>query len=227
MRCKFIATTRVLIFGPYTFTVSPLPPVPTTHPVRDAVGKATSDVKKLTGFDASSKGDLKVLRPVFEYGGNAWLGMREEEILIIIETLDRVNLIARYLSYLWNTSDLTRFQVLKSSLNDTTLHGRCLRGLQQVSARCGLLPKSYWNFHGSPVETNGTSFGSQRRRVSGTSQWLVDGRLVAAKAVSPDYMENVYAFKRVSLSPPQNVSGQRRFMPRLLQRLCTSGVTWK
>ena len=85
----------------YTFTVPPLPCAPTVYPARDLVGKATLDIaalrKKLAESDVSLKGDLKVLRHVFECGDNIILEMQEEEILMIIEVFDRVKLLTHYL----------------------------------------------------------------------------------------------------------------------------------
>ena len=56
--------------------------------------KATPDIaalKKLTGFDANSQGDIQKLRRVFEYGDNTLLGMREKESLVVIEVFDQVS----------------------------------------------------------------------------------------------------------------------------------------
>ena len=38
-------------------------------------------------------------------------------------------------------SDLSRFQVLDSSVEDNEIRSRCLRGLQKVSARCSPFPE--------------------------------------------------------------------------------------
>lgn len=117
--------------------------------------------------------------------------------------------------------DLTRFQVLNSSLDDPTLRGRCLHGLQKISARCGLLPKSYWVSHSSPTEPDDAA--SATGRVSSTRQRLIDGKLVAVKTISPDCIDNFNTFKHVRLFP----SPMRLLYRRLSQRLCTNGVMWK
>ena len=81
---------------------------------------------------------------MFDYGDNTLLGMRAEETLVVIEVFDRASPPFKTFSRLWNISDFVRFQVLNSSLDDPALRSQCLYGLQKVSARCGLLPKSYW-----------------------------------------------------------------------------------
>ena len=96
------------------------------------------------------------------------------------------------------------FQVLNSSLNDPKLRSRCLRGLQKVSARCGLLPKSYWISHGSFAKPNDDISASGR--VSKTFQRSIDERMVAVKTISSDCIENFNAFKRVRLPLLQCVS---------------------
>ena len=101
-------------------------------------------------------------------------------------------------------SDSCWFQVLNSSLNDSELRSRCLRGLQKVSARCGLLPKSYWIPHSSLVEPDGDF--SAVGRVSNICQRSIDGQLVAVKTISPDCIDNFNTFKRVCLPPLQRVS---------------------
>ena len=63
--------------------------------------KATPDMavlKELTEFDASSEDDIQKLRDVFEYGDNTLFGMREDETLVIIEVLNRVRFLVRYLT---------------------------------------------------------------------------------------------------------------------------------
>ena len=103
---------------------------------------------------------------------------------------------------MWGTSDLGRFQVLNSSLKDPALRGRCLRGLQKVSARCGLLPKSYWLSHAPPAELSDTPF--EAGKISRTRQRLIDGKLVAVKTISPDCIESFDVFKRVRTPPRKN-----------------------
>ncbi|KAF9647764.1 kinase-like protein [Thelephora ganbajun] len=138
--------------------------------------KATPNIavlEELTEFDATSTEHVQKFSYMFEYGDNTLLGMREDETLTLIEVFDRV---------------------LNSSLNDGQLRSRCLRGLQKVSARCGLLPKSYWIPSSSLVQQDGAS--SAAGRVSSTCQRSVDGRLVVVKAISPDSVDNFNSFKR-------------------------------
>ncbi|KAF9643599.1 kinase-like protein [Thelephora ganbajun] len=138
--------------------------------------KATPDIavlKELTEFDANSTEHIRKFSYMFEYGNNTLLGMREDETLVLIEVFDRV---------------------LNSSLNDGQIRSRCLHGLQKVSARCGLLPKSYWIPRSSLVQQDGAF--SAAGRVSKTCQRSMDGRLVVVKAISPDSVENVNSFKR-------------------------------
>ncbi|KAF9646136.1 kinase-like protein [Thelephora ganbajun] len=152
----------------------------------DFLEKATPDIsvlKGLTGFDANSRHDVQQLHSVFGYGDSTLLGMRDEETLVVIEVFDRV---------------------LNSPLDDSALRDRCLHGLQKVSARRGLLPKSYLISRSSLVEPDDAS--STTGRVSTTRQWLIDGKLVVIKTISPHYIENSNAFKH---------------------RLCTSAVMWK
>lgn len=75
-----------------------------------------------------------------------------------------------------------------------------MRGLQEVSARCGLLPKSYWIAHGSlgPLDRACSSAGS----VSGICLRSMDGQSVAVKAVSLDRNDNYNNLKKVPLSVP-------------------------
>lgn len=84
-------------------------------------------------------------------------------------------------------------------MNDPALLSRCLYGLRKVSARCGLLPKSYWIPHSSPADPNDVSFA--KGRVSNTRRGLVDGRLVAVKTINSDCITNFNAFKRVRPFP--------------------------
>ncbi|KAF9641932.1 kinase-like protein [Thelephora ganbajun] len=138
--------------------------------------KATPEIavlKELTEFDATSTEHIQKFSCMFEYGDNTLLGMREDETLILIEVFDRV---------------------LNSSLNDGQLRSRCLRGLQKVSARCGLLPKSYWIPSSSLVQQD-EAF-SAVGRVSSTCQRSVDGRLVVVKTISPDSVDDFNSFKR-------------------------------
>jgi len=87
----------------------------------------------------------------------------------------------------------------------------CLRGLQKISARCGLLPKSYWISHSILAEPDGTpSTGG----VSSTCQRLMDGKLVAVKAISPDCVENLDTFKRVRLPAPPT------YLPLIIAAFC-------
>ncbi|KAF9646808.1 hypothetical protein BDM02DRAFT_3146978 [Thelephora ganbajun] len=55
----------------------------------------------------------------------------------------------------------------------------------------------------------------------------MDRRSVGAKAISPDSVENFSSFKRVCLSPLQNISYRHRFLLGFLQRLYTDAVIWK
>ena len=89
--------------------------------------------------------------------------------------------------------------MLNSSLNDQALRSRCLHGLQKVSARCGLLPKSYWIPLSDLAEPDGASL--VEGRVSSTHQRLIDGKIVAVKTINPDCIENLNAYKHVRLSP--------------------------
>jgi len=171
----------------------------------DSLEEATPDVtvlKQLTEFDLNSEEHVQMLHHMLGYGDNTLLGMREEETLVVIEVFDRVNLLAHHSLHPRNASDSIRFQVLSSSLNDSTLRSRCLRGLQKVSARCGLLPKGYWISHTTLAEHDSCS--STAGRISSTRQ-LVDGKLVAVKAIGPDSIENFDAFKRVRLPLLQNI----------------------
>ena len=98
-----------------------------------------------------------------------------------------------------NISHFALFQVLNSSLNHPKLRSRCLYGLQKISARCGLLPKSYWISHDRLAELNDASRSTGR--MSDTHQGLMDGNLVAVKTISPDHVENFNTFKRVRPRP--------------------------
>ena len=170
----------------------------------DSLEEATPDtavLEELAEFDANSEEHIQELRHMLGYGDNTLLGMREEETLVVIEVFDRVN-IARHPSRLSTASNFIWFQVLSSSLNDSTLRSRCLRGLQEVSARCGLLPKSYWISHTNFAEPDGAL--SAVGGVSNTGLRLMDGNSVAVKTISPDCIENFDAFKRVRL-PPKNI----------------------
>ena len=89
--------------------------------------------------------------------------------------------------------------MLNSSLNDQALRSRCLHGLQKVSARCGLLPKSYWIPHSDLAAPGGASLVAGR--VSSTRQRSIDGNMVTVKTINPDCIANFSAFKRVRLSP--------------------------
>ena len=153
-------------------------------------------VEELTKFDANSEEHVQELRCMFGHTDNTLLGMREEETLIVVEVFDRVDLLLPTF-HLSNVSDIVWFQVLNSSLNDSALRSRCLRGLQKVSARCGFLPKSYWISHSTLAEPDGAPPAGG---VSSTCQRLMDGMLVAVKTISPDCIENLDTFKRVRLS---------------------------
>ena len=80
-------------------------------------------------------------------------------------------------------------------MNDQTLRSRCLHGLQKVSARCGLLPKSYWISHSGLTEPGGAP--SAAGRVSSTRQRLIDGNMVVVKTINHDCIDNFSAFKNV------------------------------
>ena len=90
-------------------------------------------------------------------------------------------------------------QVLNSSLNDSTLRRQSLHGLRKVSARCGLLPKSYWIARSGLTAVNDAPLTTGR--VSSTHQWLMHGKLVAVKTINLDCVEDFYAFKYVRLTP--------------------------
>ena len=197
------------------------PPVSTFLDVLEEVTPDIAALKELTEFDGNSEEHVQELRRMFGYGDNTLLGMREEETLVIIEVFDRVSFLACRPSLLPNVSDLIWFQVLNSSLNDPALRSRCLRGLQKVSARCGLLPESYWISHSTLVEPDGAP--SATAGVSSTRQRLMDGKLVAVKAISPNCVENFDAFKRVCL----RISKIPLADAVLLQKLWTNGIIWK
>ena len=176
--------------------------------------KATPEIAVLEGlaeFDANSEGDVQKLRHMFGYGDNALLGMREDETLALIEVLDRVGLPVQHSAPSLNP-ELFWFQVLNSSLNDGDLRSRCLRGLQKVSARCGLLPKSYWITHSDLTQPEGTA--SITGRVSNTCQRSIDGQLVAVKTIGLDCITDFRVFKHVRPSP----------LPK--RPLSTSRSTW-
>ena len=72
------------------YEVEERPPVSTFV---DFLGKAIPDIAVLEGlteFDANSEDDIQELRHMFGYGDNTLLGMREKEILLLIEVFDRV-----------------------------------------------------------------------------------------------------------------------------------------
>ena len=79
-----------------------------------------------------------------------------------------------------------------------------MRGLQKVSARCGLLPKSYWIPHTSLAVPDGAF--SAAGRVSSTRQRSIDGHLVAVKTIDPECIDNFSAFKHVRLPFPSSSS---------------------
>jgi len=189
--------------------------------------KTTPDIAVLKGlaeFDANSEVDIQQLRHIFEYGDNALLGMREAETLVLIEVFDRVGFSIQCLPPSLDHESFL-FQVLSSSLNDGTLRSQCLRGLQKVSVRCGLLPKSYWISYSSLAEPHDGS--SPTRKVSRTHQRSIDGRLAAVKMVSLDRIENFSAFKHVRHFPSPKRPLPTPFLFGLLQRLCTNAVMWK
>ena len=192
----------------------------------DFLEEATPDItvlKDLTEFDADSEEHLQKLRHIFQCGDNTLLGMREDETLTVIEVFDRVSLVHNGLSFT-NAYDSFWFQVLDSSLDDSTLRSRCIHGLQKVCARSGLLPKSYWIPHSGLAGPNGAP--SATGRTSSTSQRSMDGRLVAVKTISPDCIEDFSTFKHVR-SLLQKTSGSRSFLFGFSQMLCINGVTWK
>ena len=96
-------------------------------------------------------------------------------------------------------SNFRWIQVLNSSLDGPKLRSRCLRELQKVASRCGLLPKSYWIPHSSLAVLD--SDFSATGQVSFTRQGLMDGRLVAVKTINPDCITNFNVFKCVRLPP--------------------------
>ena len=180
-------------------------------------------LKELTKFDANSEDDIRKLCKMFEYGDNALSGMREDEALVVIEVFDRVGslVIARSLSL---GSDFPWPQVLTTSLDDAKLRSRCLRGLQKVSTRCGLLPKSYRISHSSLVGADDDL--SVTRRVSKTCQRSIDGQLVAVKTINPDCIDNFNGFKHVRL-PPSTQLPRRCSLIGSFQKLYTNAVMWK
>jgi len=172
----------------------------------DFLKKATPDIsvlKGLTELDANSEEYTQKIHLVFGYGDNTLLGMREEDALVLIEIFDRVTALLNTPPRLSNISDPVWIQVLNSSLNISTLRSQCLHGLQRVSARCGLLPKSYWISHARLADPNCGS--SSTGTMSSTRQRLMDGRLVAVKTISPDRVENFNTFNRVRLPPPKSL----------------------
>ena len=74
-----------------------------------------------------------------------------------------------------------------------------MRGLQKVSARCGLLPMSYLISHNSLTEPDDDF--SATGRVSEICQRSIGGQLVAIKTITPDCIDNFNAFKHVRLPP--------------------------
>ena len=105
-------------------------------------------------------------------------------------------------SRLSNISKFVWSQVLNSLLDDPTLRSQCLYGLQRVSARCGLLPKSYWISLSNPAAP--TDASTVAGRVSSTCQRLTDGKLVAVKTIIPDCVKDISTFKRVRPLPLRN-----------------------
>ena len=114
-------------------------------------------------------------------------------------------------------------------MNDSKLRSRSLRGLQKVSARYGLLPKSYWTSHSSLAEPDDDF--SATGRVSKTCQRSIDGQLVAVKTINSDCIDNFNVFKHVRLPSlqrvPQGISYSFCFPFLLLQKLYTNSVIWK
>ena len=108
-------------------------------------------------------------------------------------------------------------------MNDATLRSRCLHGLQKVSARCGILPKSYWTPHDSLVRADGAP--SAIGRVSNVCHQSIDGQSVAVKTISSDCIGNFNSFRRVRLV----ASPHRIFLMNsgFLQKLCSNAVMWK
>ena len=172
----------------------------------DFLEEATPDIamlEQLAKFDANSEEHIQNLFHMFECRDNTLFGMREQETLVAIEVFDRVGLLTPTSSHPSAGFNFVWFQVLNSSLDDPVPRTRCLHGLQKVSARCGLLPKSYWISHSSLAESDDAPSGIGM--VSKAHQRSVDGRLVVVKAVSPDCIENFDAFKRVRLLPPKHL----------------------
>ena len=174
---------------------------PSASALIDFLEKVIPDItvlKELAEFDANSEEHIQSLRQMFEYGDNTFLGMREDETLVVIEVFDQV---ASPITTSLRTSkvpDYIRLQVLNSSSEDSKLRGQCLHGLQRVSARCGLLPKSYWISHSG---LTGLSIApSVTGRVSSIRRWSMGGSLVAVKSISPNCIDNLSAFKHVRFS---------------------------
>ena len=181
------------------------PPVSTFVDFLEKTSPDIAMLKELAEFDVNSEEYAQKLPHVFAHAGNTLLGMRENESLAVIEVFDRVRTIARY--FLTPRTFLTVWiQVLNFSSADSTLRGLCLYGLQSISARCGLLPKSYWISHSDLTDGAPSVTG----RVSSIRQWSMDGRLVAVKTINPDCIENPNAFKCVRPPLFRYISYQRR-----------------
>ncbi|KAF9789355.1 kinase-like domain-containing protein [Thelephora terrestris] len=161
-------------------------------------------LEELKEFDANSDKHIEKLNNILHYGDNALFGMREDESLVLIELFDRV---------------------LNSSLVDENIRGRCLRGLQKVSARCGLLPKSYWIAHDSLAQSDEAL--SATGRISDTCKRSLNGKLVAVKMINPDCVGSCGTFRQV-----RSIASPNRLAPIMtpavfLQRLRTNAVMWK
>lgn len=94
-------------------------------------------------------------------------------------------------------SDLSRFQVLSYSIGSDTIRNRCLHGLQIVSSRCGILPKSHWIAQSS-LPRQDVAF-STTRKVSDARKRSTGGGLVVVRTVNPDYIGDFDVFNRVRL----------------------------
>lgn len=149
------------------------PPVSTFVDLLERVNPDIDSLEELTSFDPDSEEHLTKLQSIIRHRDNTLFGMRESESLVLIKVFDRV---------------------LNSSLDDGGIRSRCLRGLQKVSARCGLLPETYFIARDRLTELD-TAF-STTGRVSEVRKWSMDGRLVAVKTINPDVIGDFNTFKQ-------------------------------
>ena len=100
-----------------------------------------------------------------------------------------------------------------------------MRGLQKISARYGLLPKSYLIARSSLSQPD-VAF-SATGRISGTCKYSMGGELVAVKTINSDCIGNFNAFKQVRLTDAAMYLSPMLIPVGFLQRLCTSAVMWR